>query len=151
MKYDFDYCYKIAEVAHFYQTRRGSNQPYIMHPLRVSKKFSDVKLRCVAILHDVLEDSQFTAEILCKLGIDEDVIYILHYLTHDPKISYEDYIENIMKNHYAVLVKIEDIKDNMRTCSEGARVNRYQPALDKLQQRLATKDVILPNGNYSTK
>jgi len=51
---------KIAYRAHYGQFRRGGTIPYIIHPLRVANSFKDDIKKTIAILHDVVEDTELT-------------------------------------------------------------------------------------------
>lgn len=160
--YNYEYCKKIAEVAHFHQVRKKSNEPYIVHPEFVANQMEIAysnpvdpfissriqKLKCIAILHDVLEDSGFTDGMLRRIGVANDVIYVLGYLTHYDNVSYSDYIEQVIKNKYAVMVKIWDIRHNMLTCSPSAREERYLPALRRLEEVVDNLNYDYTNGDF---
>lgn len=70
----FELCLQITIKAHEGQTRRGSEEPYSDHPIRVAKSLDDIYSQCVALLHDVLEDTDETHDTLREKGVDEDVI-----------------------------------------------------------------------------
>jgi (p)ppGpp synthase/HD superfamily hydrolase len=132
---NFEYCKQIARVAHFGQFRKFTTpeEPYIHHPLRVASKFTDEKLKCIAVLHDVLEDSNFTADMLSVLGVDSEITKVVEILTHIKPVLYTDYIKTIKANPDAVQVKIQDITDNMRTAPASMVEKRYLPALEYLR------------------
>ena len=90
-----------------------SDQPYILHPLRLMLKFEDKNLQIVALLHDVVEDSNYTLQNLEELGFSKEIVEAIDCLTKRPHESYEDFIDRIAKNAFARLVKIEDIRDNL--------------------------------------
>lgn len=75
-----------------------------------------------ALLHDVIEDTDITFTDLEKMGFNADVVEALHYLTHDRKDSYEDYIEKITKNKIATTVKFFDLQHNL----ELNRIDDYE-------------------------
>jgi len=92
-----------------------SGEPYIMHCLRVlnSVNKNDPELQAIAVLHDVLEDHpEMTAETLREMGFSHRIIKALILLTHDPKVSYDDYIHAMAHNMDAVAVKKADLIDN---------------------------------------
>ena len=65
----------IAKDAHKGQTRKNSNEPYINHPIRVAEGFKDVtEFYLTALLHDVVEDSHWTLDMLRERGIPERVV-----------------------------------------------------------------------------
>lgn len=103
----------IASEAHVDVVDRGG-KPYILHPIRIMMRLrtSDEELMSMAILHDVVEDSDWTFDKLRAEGFSERVIKGLICLTHIDGESYEDYIERIGTNIDAIEVKMEDLRDN---------------------------------------
>jgi len=69
---------------------------------------------CVALLHDVVEDTPFTFEDLIIQGISAEVVETLKLLTHDDDVLYMDYIKRIKdnRNEAAIAVKSADSKHN---------------------------------------
>ena len=108
-----------ATFHHNGQMRKfGSTDPFIFHPLRVMLKMETDVERVVAVLHDVLEDTDATVEDIQEefpLGHpDHDDIYnALLAITKQPGEVYADYIERVMKYPLAVRVKTQDVIDNM--------------------------------------
>lgn len=80
-----------------------------------NSKYIRTKTQKVAgILHDVIEDTPLNAEFLREKGIDDKVLNILSFLTHDKETTtYSDYIDNICNNVDAMLVKLSDLTDNL--------------------------------------
>lgn len=103
---------KIAVNAHDGQTDKAG-KPYILHPLRIMQRLAheSEEVQVVAILHDVVEDTDVTFEELEKL-FNKRVITALRFLTHDQDVSYENYIYALSMNEIATKVKLEDLKDN---------------------------------------
>lgn len=89
--------------------------PYIMHTLKVQYllKSEDEELNCIAVLHDILEDTKTTVEELFDIGMSKRVVDAVCLLTKDKKIEYKDYLEKISSNIDAVRVKMCDIRHNM--------------------------------------
>lgn len=116
---------QIATQAHKGQVRKDGKTPYILHPVRVANQFNDDFKKTIAVLHDVLEDtnqdlSMFPNEVLSVL----DVL--------NKKDNYFTYINNISKNEIAKQVKIADLKDNLSdTCFKlsPSQIKRYNKAL----------------------
>ena len=130
-----------ATFYHNGQTRKfGVNEPFIFHPLRVMMKMNTDVERVVAVLHDVLEDTEATAEDVERefpLGHpDHDDIYnALRAITRYPDEVYADYIDRVMKYPLAVHVKKEDVLDNL---AGGGNVppslqRRWHKTLSKLE------------------
>ena len=101
----------IAYKAHHGQKDKG-NVPYIFHPYHIAEKFNNETDICVAILHDVLEDTFVSKEEL-EGYFPKEVIEPLVLLTRSTHNTYFEYIKNICSNPIAQKVKIEDIKHNL--------------------------------------
>lgn len=105
----------IALAARVFENRTDkAGQPYILHCLRVMNGVdqNDTELMQIAILHDVIEDTDVTLSDLNDMGFSMRVITALHLLTHIDSVSYDDYIKGIATNKDAVAVKLSDLKDN---------------------------------------
>lgn len=104
---------EIAVSAHKGQ-RDKTGAEYILHPLRVMERGNTEVEKICGILHDVIEDSDWTFAALENEGFSTEVIDILRCVT---KISededYENFINRITLNPIAVKVKINDLLDNM--------------------------------------
>ncbi|MDE6500936.1 MAG: HD domain-containing protein [Ruminococcus sp.] len=85
--------------------------PYIFHPYHVAEQMTDEITTCVALLHDVIEDTEVTFEQL-EQEFPEEVITALRLLTHNKNTDYFDYIEKIVSNPVARKVKLADIEHN---------------------------------------
>jgi len=102
----------IATKAHSGQVDKGGH-PYILHPLTVMMNVETNVEKIVAVLHDVLKDTELTLNDLESEGFGYDVLIPLGILTKGKGISYDDYIKQIAKNNVARNVKIQDIRNNM--------------------------------------
>lgn len=111
MMSEYDTALHIAEQAHEGQTDK-SGKPYIKHPFRVAARFTHPTYKCVALLHDVLEDSSYTPDDLRVAGISDEVVEAVVALTHLKHEQRNDYYERIKKNSLALAVKLADIEDN---------------------------------------
>jgi guanosine-3',5'-bis(diphosphate) 3'-pyrophosphohydrolase len=132
---------EIAVAAHKGQTDKGG-QPYILHPLRVMVAVEGELAQTVAVLHDVVEDSDWTIEKLKDEGFTGNITEALDLMTKDPNLNYQDYIKSVRNNPIARAVKIADITDNMnldRIPNPGptdyARRDKYERALNTLNWR----------------
>jgi len=103
----------IAAQAHERQRDRGG-KAYILHPMRLMMRLrtDDVDLMCMAAMHDVVEDSRWTLDALHREGFNDRVITALDCLTHRDGESYDDYLARICTNEDAIMVKLEDLRDN---------------------------------------
>lgn len=103
----------LATNAHNGQFDRGGN-PYILHPLRVMDLLEekDEELQCIAILHDVIEDTKVTFAEMRELGLTERIIKAVTLLTKMPGQTYEEYKEGVFSNVDAMKVKKADLTHN---------------------------------------
>ena len=103
----------LATNAHAGQFDRGGN-PYILHPLKVMHyvKNADEELQCMALLHDVIEDTKTTWKDLEEIGCTPRIISAVRALTKMPGQSYEEYKEGIFANPDAMKVKMADLRHN---------------------------------------
>jgi (p)ppGpp synthase/HD superfamily hydrolase len=125
----FDKCLYIATQAHRGQKRKRSDQDYICHPARVAGKFIEEKTKCVAVLHDVFEDTPLTVKTLQENGVPSDVIDAVLILTKTKGESYLDYLMSVSGHPIARIVKIEDIRDNMADLEPCNLRDKYELAL----------------------
>lgn len=123
--------------AHKGQKDKGGN-PYFLHPLRVSMATKNKRAKIVALLHDVLEDSN-KYEINDFYFLDEEQKKALLLLTHNDSDEYFEYVKRIKQNKIAREVKLMDLKDNMNlkrlkdiSKDDEKRLEKYQIARDIL-------------------
>ena len=102
---------KIAYEAHKNQYDI-SGVPYIFHPMIVASSMQDEITTCVALLHDVAEDTEISLEQLAE-EFPESIMEPLRLLTHKEGTDYFEYIKKIKINKNALKVKLSDIKHNM--------------------------------------
>lgn len=128
----------IANDVHSHQVDKAG-QPYILHPLWVMNKVHTLKAKIVAVLHDIVEDTNITIEDLIFKGFDEDIVEAISLLTRKKNQSYNNYIELIATNDLAKEVKIADLSHNMDlsrlkeiTDKDKERYNKYLKARDYL-------------------
>ncbi len=88
-------------------------QPYILHLLRVMHNCKTIGTKTLAVMHDLLEDTEIIAENLKKIGFSEDVVSRLVILTRQKDEKYENYIVRVAKDEMTREVKMRDLEDNM--------------------------------------
>lgn len=93
--------------------RDKAGKTYILHPLRIMSKMHSEYEMSVALLHDVIEDSDYSAEDLLAEGIPFEVVEAVQLLTKVDGDSYDQFINRITGNVLAVKVKLADIEDNI--------------------------------------
>ncbi len=86
--------------------------PYILHPLYVAEQMSTEDEVCVAILHDVVEDTNYTLGDLVDAGFSPSVVTAVDLLTHRQNEPYDEYIARLKINPIAKKVKWADIIHN---------------------------------------
>lgn len=103
----------LATNAHHGQFDKGG-KPYILHPLRVMSflKTDDEELQCMALLHDVVEDTNVTYSDLFTLGMTERVVAGVKSLTKQRGYTYDEYKQQIFSNRDAMVVKMADLRHN---------------------------------------
>lgn len=121
---------QIAYEAHHGQVDK-CGMPYIFHPFHLAEQMEDEYAVCVALLHDVLEDTEVTKEEL-KAEFPKEIIEALDLLTHRDGVPYLEYVEKIKPNALAKAVKLADLTHN----SDKTRVPLEGP---EVQQRLEEK------------
>jgi (p)ppGpp synthase/HD superfamily hydrolase len=106
-------------------------------------KSLDEELQCIAVLHDVVEDSNVTWWDLREQGMSERVILAVRALTKIPGQSYDEYREAIFANRDAMLVKLADLRHNCDirrlkgvTVKDRERMARYHEFAFDIQQRI---------------
>ncbi len=132
---------KIAFNAHKEQVDKNGI-PYIYHPIHLAEQMNDENTTCVALLHDVVEDTKITFEDLAKEGFTDEILEALKLMTHDDAVPYLDYVRNIKNNPIATAVKLADLNHNsdltrLDVVDEKAkeRVQKYKKAIEILAGR----------------
>ncbi len=118
-----------------------SGLPYIFHPFHLAEQMETEETTVVALLHDVIEDTDYTIEDLTEMGFDKAITDALSLLTHDNKTDYMDYVAKIKENPIAKAVKLADLNHNsdlsrLDVVDEKAldRREKYQKAIRLLEE-----------------
>ena len=130
---------KLCFEAHKNQTDK-TGMPYVFHPFHLAEQMKDEFTTICALLHDVVEDTDYTIKDLENMDFPRETIEALKLLTHDENVPYMDYVKEINKNLIAKEVKIADLMHNSDTSrldfvDEWAlkREEKYKKALDYLK------------------
>jgi (p)ppGpp synthase/HD superfamily hydrolase len=131
---------EIAQEAHKGVKDRGGHD-YINHPIRVMHAMSNDQEKIVAILHDVVEDSDWTFDRLKEEGFEDSVIESLRCVTkYSEEEDYQEFIKRAATNKIATKVKMADIEDNLDLSRLGTltekdltRIEKYKKALKYLK------------------
>ena len=89
--------------------------PYVFHPFHLAEEMTDEISTVCALLHDVIEDAEYTFESLSEMGFPEEVIRVLGLLTHEDGVPYMEYVERISHDPVATRVKLADLRHNSDT------------------------------------
>lgn len=134
----------LATNAHAGQFDRGG-KPYILHPLKVMHylKTDDEELQCIALLHDVIEDTDTSWNDLEAIGCTERVIAAVKALTKMPGQTYTEYKQVVFANEDAMRVKLCDLRHNTDirrlkgvTQKDVDRITKYNQFFLEIQFRL---------------
>lgn len=132
---------RVAYEAHMNQFDRGG-VPYVFHPYEVAQKMETENEVCVALLHDVVEDTEVTLDDLRSKGFPEEVLQAVAVLTKPVGKDYQEYIKLVKLNPLATKVKLADIEHNsdetrVKDTNEDVlrRRNKYQQARKTLLEK----------------
>ena len=136
---------KISFNAHKDQVDK-SGMPYVYHPFHLAEQMNDENSTCVALLHDVVEDTYVSLDDLASEGFPMEVIEALTLMTHDDNVSYMDYVRKIKTNPIATKVKLADLEHNsdltrLELVDDAAleRADKYRRAIILLRYGEASK------------
>jgi (p)ppGpp synthase/HD superfamily hydrolase len=103
----------IASSAFEHKVDKGG-KPYILHCLRVmyNVEYLGDEAMIVAVLHDLIEDTDWTAEMLIEEGFARPTVEMIKMMTHIDGEPYDDYIARVALNKITRRVKMGDLKDN---------------------------------------
>lgn len=118
---------RIALEAHEGQKDLDGN-PVILHPMAVALAGKNRVEQIAGLLHDVVEDTDFTFKDLLQRGVDEEVVCALQLLTHTKDMSYEAYVNRIATsgNDTALHVKYYDLCHNLKRGRAGGHFKQVQ-------------------------
>ena len=126
---------KLCFKAHKDQVDK-SGLPYVFHPFHLAEQMQDEATTITALLHDVVEDSDYTLQDLIDMGFPKEVTDAIALMTHDDAVPYLDYVRNLKDNSVARAVKLADLKHNsdlsrLDIIDEKAlkRVEKYHKAI----------------------
>ena len=104
----------ISIAAHAHKGQKDkAGAPYLLHPLRMMLRMDSEAAMMAAVLHDVVEDTDWTLERLREEGFSDEVLEAVDCLTHREGEGYQEFVERLRTNPIARQVKIADLEDNM--------------------------------------
>ena len=108
-----------------------SGLPYVFHPFHVAEQMTTEETTIVALLHDVIEDTDYTLADIAAMGFPQAVTDALKLLTHDERVPYMTYVTAIKQNPIARAVKLADLRHN----SDLSRLDRIdEKALERVRK-----------------
>lgn len=132
---------RLAYDAHAGQSDK-SGLPYIHHPLHLAEQMQDESTTILALLHDVVEDTQYSIEDIEAMGFDREITDALRLMTHDQRVPYMEYVEKLKKNPLARTVKLADLRHNSDisrlnevTEKDLKRIEKYRAAIELLERK----------------
>ena len=130
---------KLCFDAHKEQTDK-SGMPYVFHPFHLAEQMKTEETTIVALLHDLIEDTDYTIEDLTSMGFDKTITDAIALMTHADDVEYMDYVRMIKDNPIAKAVKLADLRHNsdltrLDTIDERAlkRNEKYLKAIELLE------------------
>ena len=113
-----------------------SGLPYVFHPFHLADQMNDENTTIVALLHDIVEDTDYTLKDLREMGFNEEVLGAIELMTHGDDVPYMDYVAKIKENPIAKKVKLADLRHNsditrldMITQKDLDRAEKYKKAI----------------------
>ena len=132
--------FEIAKEAHAGQTDKAGLD-YILHPLQVAAEMTTDEEKAVALLHDIIEDTDVTANELLAKGLPDNVVEAVKALTKKHNQNYAAYLAGVKKNRLATAVKLADLKHNSDlsrleriTQKDRERAEKYRKAIEYLSK-----------------
>ena len=120
-----------------------SGMPYVFHPFHLAEQMADENTTIVALLHDVIEDTEYTLDDLRKFGFAEDVLSAISLMTHADDVPYMEYVVKIKTNPIAKAVKLADLKHN----SDMSRLDRITQIDEERAKKYMQAIELLENSN----
>lgn len=138
--YYIEIAHEIAKNAHVGQVDKAGID-YIKHPEAVASSVNTTEEKATAYLHDVLEDTEITANDLLSAGIPHNVVEAVQVLTKEKYTPYFEYLSKVKENSLARTVKLADLKHNSDrsrlskiTDKDLKRLEKYHKAIQFLEE-----------------
>ena len=127
---------KLCYEAHKDQVDK-SGLPYVFHPAHVAEQMTDEATTVVALLHDVVEDTDYTLEDLAAEGFGRDILEAVALMTHEDDVPYLDYVAKLKDNPIARAVKLADLAHNSDLSRIGEVDDETKQRLEKYKKAIA--------------
>lgn len=130
---------KLCFDAHKEQVDK-SGLPYVFHPVHLAEQMNDEDSTVVALLHDVVEDSEYMLKDIRAMGFAENILEAIALMTHEPGVDYFDYVRRIRNHPIACKVKLADLRHN----SDLSRLDVVdQKALERVEKYRVAMKILL--------
>ena len=127
---------KLCYEAHKDQVDK-SGLPYVFHPAHVAEQMTDETTTIVALLHDVVEDTDYTLEDLAAEGFEKEILEAVALMTHEDDVPYLDYVAKLKNNPIARAVKLADLAHNSDLSRIGEIDEETRERLEKYKKAIA--------------
>ena len=127
---------KLCYEAHKDQVDK-SGLPYVFHPAHVAEQMTDEATTIVALLHDVVEDTDYTLEDLAAEGFEKEILEAVALMTHEDDVPYLDYVAKLKNNPIARAVKLADLAHNSDLSRIGEIDEETRERLEKYKKAIA--------------
>ena len=114
-----------------------SGIPYVYHPFHLAEQMDTEETVIVALLHDVVEDTDYTLQDIADMGFPQSVVGAIALMTHDESVAYMDYVARIKQNPIAAAVKLADLRHNSDTSRLDVVDDKAMERIQKYQQAIA--------------
>lgn len=127
---------KLCYEAHKGQVDK-TGVPYVFHPFHVAEQMTDEATTIVALLHDVVEDTDYTLEDIAALGFGKEIVDAVALMTHEDDVPYLEYVARLKDNPLARAVKLADLAHNSDLSRLGEIDDETRRRLEKYSQARA--------------
>lgn len=114
-----------------------AGEKYILHPLHIALQMDTEEEKIVALLHDVLEDTDATEKDLKDLGLSTETIEHIKCLTRPKDMPYMEYVQKISLDKVAKKVKLKDLEHNMDTSRLKGDVEKTKSLMKRYEKAYA--------------
>ena len=132
---------KLCFKAHKDQVDK-SGMPYVFHPFHVAEQMTDEVTTIVALLHDVVEDTDYTLEDIAAEGFGKEILEAVALMTHEDDVPYLDYVAKLKDNPIARAVKLADLAHN----SDLSRIGEIDEETKQRLEKYKKAKAILESG-----
>ena len=127
---------KLCYEAHKGQVDK-TDVPYVFHPFHVAEQMTSEASTIVALLHDVVEDTDYTLEDIAAAGFGKEIVEAVALMTHEDEVPYLDYVAKLKDNPIAREVKLADLAHNSDLSRLGEIDDETKQRLEKYEKAKA--------------